>query len=296
MYAYDSDSSHLVGGDDLIVSTRVSSSGSSQFVNEGKYEFTGTNSASESIRFYVRVISVTKPAGSSCSWNSDCMSGNCEGRCCSSSVGSACNSCSSSGSCNGCSSGSYLSGGVCYTAVSAGGSCSSDSRCASGLCRGGRCCSSSSNSLCSSCNSLGSCSSCSYGYSLNSYGSCEALRSSGSYCNTNSQCWSGSCKGGYCCSTSVDYRCSGCGSDGSCAYCSTGYYVSGNSCYARKAPGSFCSSFFECQSLRCFSGYCCDSGRCLQQLWKVHSLLQRLLLEQRLVHFHEIKRTILLNA
>ena len=79
---------------------------------------------------------------------------------------------------------------------------------------------------------------------------CYAKGNAGSWCRSNDQCLSNSCKGNYCCSdTAVAEGCSICTSDN-------------GACSTLKFAGESCSSDFDCyQATMCAGGVCCLDGR-----------------------------------
>ena len=134
------------------------------------------------------------------------------------------------------------------------GSCSSNSQCTTGACKGGQCCNSKGvPSACTSCYGDGDCKACSSGYTLSRYscqlcsstnratcasgkyrtGSCSSS-SNGYKCNTcdNINCASGTYRSGSCSGTSNSFRCSTCKNEkcgsnqfrsGSCSGSNNGY-------------------------------------------------------------------------
>ena len=58
-------------------------------------------------------------------------------------------------------------------------------------------------------------------------------------CTSNSQCNSGSCKGGNCCTTKgLSAGCTSCYGDGDCKACDSAYYISSYQCYPDRSAGS----------------------------------------------------------
>ena len=230
------------------------------------------------------VSCVQRPAGSSCSANSDCTSNVCAGGFCCIAAVPSCTACSSSalglttaGRCASCSPPFLLTGdaggGFGCSPLPFGYTCMHNSDCASGMCVGGVCCSAST-SNCIACSPIGSgavtglCSSCNSSFLLNGDAvngfSCE-LGSAGFACSANSQCISSNCLGGYCCSTAVD-QCTACSpltagaAAGMCSSCTSPYVPSGDTssgyvCSLRP-PGAACVLSSDCTYSNCTQSIC----------------------------------------
>lgn len=96
--------------------------------------------------------------------HAECVSGNCKGgRCCSAAALLGCATCSNAGVCSECATGYITTSSESSSCkVVPGGSCSIDLDCASGDCRGNRCCGPSTHADCAECSAIsgGGCSKC----------------------------------------------------------------------------------------------------------------------------------------
>ncbi len=187
--------------------------------------------------------------GGKCTSDSMCESGNCKaGVCCLS--GKAC--CSEDYDCDGAK--CDLSLFYCLPKTPNGQSCSLNSNCLSNNCYNGVCCQ--DGKICCTANSQ-----CSSGFTCNSlYNYCVespvTKKTNGQSCSSNSDCESGNCGNGVCCS-SGKICCktnSECGLGARCG--STEYY-----CIQTKMPGAACSSNLDCMTEYCNNGICCASGK-----------------------------------
>lgn len=198
-----------------------------------------------------------KIEGQSCTSNSECSSNYCGNNICCQSGKTCCTSdsnCPQFYVCNK-NSGNYYC--VEKTGVVTGGSCSSNTNCASGNCQKGVCCAS-GQSCCSS-NS-----DCYSGYECNLTKrycvstTATTKKSDGSTCSYGSDCQSGNCNNGICCASGKTC----CSSN---SQCSSGY-TCGSSYYCiqsttKKADGVSCLANSDCQSGNCKNSVCCVSGK-----------------------------------
>jgi len=237
-----------------------------------------------------------------CKKNSDCLSGHCsDGLCCKSACKGTCKSCAVSGSLGSCvniplgkpdleasvlCSGNNVCDGLGGCKLALGKSCNADGDCASGSCSDGYCCDSACTVACKSCGlpgKQGTCSNigallpdnapsgaCAGNNACDGQGQC--LKAPGQPCFLHTQCATGSCKHGVCCTTSCDQKCKTCalsGSAGKCMDvpansdpnkdCPANYTCDGaGSC--KKKAGQTCTSGAGCVSGHCVDGYCCDSA------------------------------------
>ncbi|EGD75560.1 hypothetical protein PTSG_06630 [Salpingoeca rosetta] len=109
-----------------------------------------------------------QPAGAGCERNQECASMQCSGGfCCDDSkYSSACTNCTADGGvCGGCEYGYELNEGACTFLNVNGAVCAADTDCATGVCRGGKCCGPKGRSKgCLACDFDGECATCDTGY------------------------------------------------------------------------------------------------------------------------------------
>ena len=81
---------------------------------------------------------------------------------------------------------------------------------------------------------------------------CQLKRGDGKQCNSDSECLTGSCFGGYCCKESVYERCDECNNRGNCALCQSGFTLCGH----HEADEGFCkpSISYATTTFRCGTG------------------------------------------
>ena len=165
------------------------------------------------------------------------------------------------------------SSGICTSSgvnIINGATCSSNSSCKSGVCRGGNCCGATGRSTgCTDCEAStrrgwapadeGACSTCSSGYTLKENGCVWNTNiTDGGSCQQNSQCKSGVCRGGICCGArGRSMGCTACDVTGDCSTCSSGYTLTSGQC--SRWNGGSCSSSSQCTSGVCRGGNCCGS-------------------------------------
>lgn len=142
--------------------------------------------------------------------------------------------------CAACASGTHCSAGICQPLTANGGTCGTDTDCASGKCVSAICCDSACVGSCETCTAAGS------------EGTCSPLAEA----TTVGACGAYACDGisGACPTTCTASR-----------QCATGHYCAGGSCAPLKAQGTACASNSECSSNFCADGVCCDgacSGSC----------------------------------
>ena len=228
-------------------------------------------------------------AGAVCPSNAACASNTCITRCCvlSPSQLSSCSSCNGAGACATCTNGTYLAAaGRCVPQLLPGRTCSSSAMCTSSVCAASVCCDISDASVrnggCGACGAAngGACTSCAPAFFYNTTaGECVRQLAPGAVCATNVSCLGGSCLGGQCCSSAAvsGGTCIACASDGSCAVCSAGQYVTqagacgrivdtGDECDVNGAcPGNIARCLTRCCLPSSSSAAClaCDgSGAC----------------------------------
>jgi hypothetical protein len=188
-------------------------------------------------------------AGATCSSPAACASGSCvDGVCCDTACTGPCRACNLAGSVGTCTNvpggtdpanecaGAALCDGAGACALFPNGlGCTISSECASGNCVDGRCCNTACGGSCQACNvtgSVGTCTNvpagtdpaneCAGATTCNGAGLCSLL-ASGAACTISSECSSGSCVDGVCCSTPCTGICQACtaakkgsGSNGTC--------------------------------------------------------------------------------
>jgi len=201
-------------------------------------------------------------SGGQCTSDAACESGACKaGQCCNAKgkLG-ACLSCGNNGNCTRCATGYRLSAGSCVTLTRSGGQCATDAVCESGSCKAGQCCDVKGKvGTCLACSTNGDCARCAIGYRL-SAGSCVTLTSSGGQCTSDAACESGACNAGQCCNFKETSACLGCGTNGDCIRCGTGYRLSAGTCTLALGQGHSCHNDLQCVSEICAGGYCCRNG------------------------------------
>ena len=203
-------------------------------------------------------------AGKACIDDSQCVSESCKGgRCCNiSGASSFCTACDAAADCISCSDGHYLSGNQCIAKHTDSSFCIDDSQCASDICKGGRCCNMSSQTLgCITCDLSGHCSSCSDKYFL-SGNECFTKYVDGNVCDSTGGhvvCLSNTCVGRRCCNVKGQSSgCVACDMKGDCGSCNSSYILSGGACMANYGDGDTCGNDDECASEVCRGGRCCN--------------------------------------
>jgi len=191
-----------------------------------------------------------------------------------------CTACGTVGECTTCGSGytlTYESECDADAPSITTGSCAVSSQCYSGSCKGGNCCTEMGMSTgCIGCYLNGTCSACSSGHTLTDYECVVAASPPPSPpppavttgdCSDDSECTSGSCKNGYCCTTKgMTTGCTACYYDGTCFACGSGYTkINYDECVVAPPPPPWspavttgsCSDGKECDSGLCLDSICC---------------------------------------
>ncbi|AKT40014.1 kelch repeat-containing protein [Chondromyces crocatus] len=166
-----------------------------------------------------------------------------------------------------------------YSMGCTGCGCTTNSDCDTGLCVDAVCCATTCDAPCRACNvpgNLGTCSiasvgqqdTCAAGQVCSASGACSS--GLGGPCMTGTDCESGFCADGVCCSSACDGVCQSCnapGNEGTCLptpagvqdTCAPGEVCNGaGSC--RKTDGQACSTAIECLSGFCADGVCCNTA------------------------------------
>ena len=241
--------------------------------------------------------------GQACSSATACGSGNCiDGVCCSSACTAACHACNlvgSEGKCTAIPSGqpdpkaatpasttrACDGKGACKYIV--GQTCSVGNQCVSDHCTDGFCCDAACKGTCRSCAltaSKGSCGNIPAGLpDLNASTTCSGIKSCdgqghcakapGQSCGAATECGSGHCVDGVCCSSACNTPCRSCGLVNSLGKCTdvpagkpdpsatvacSGSQACDGKGGCKKANGQSCAAASECGSGNCVDGACCD--------------------------------------
>ena len=257
--------------------------------------------------------------GNACILDTECISGHCvDGHCCDAACTKTCKSCvlktTTQGTFATCElvpagqqdasakspcTGAQACDGKGNCKLANGQACTLGSLCGSGHCADGVCCTAPCSGTCQSCKlpgKLGACglvpagdpdSSASFpcvGSKLcDGAGICKSkgtLAANGQSCTQASQCFSGSCVDGYCCSSTCTTTCKGCGvkgKQGACAPLPNGSLDSNatipcvgaqvcdgaGACKpaaGKKANGQACAKAADCYSAHCVDAVCCSSA------------------------------------
>ena len=250
------------------------------------------------------------PNGQVCLAAADCLSGFCaDGVCCNTACNTTCQACTTAkkgsgadGTCGSIAAGSDPDS-ECGGAASCNGAggcalfangtaCAVNAECASGFCVDGVCCNTACNATCQACTVAkkgsgtdGSCASivsgndpdseCAGAQVCNGSGACKVPN--GEACSVATDCLSGYCVDGVCCTTACTGTCQACsavkkgsGADGTCgniavstdpdSECFGAIACNGAGACALLATGSACAVNAECASTYCVDGYCCNSA------------------------------------
>ncbi|MBI3184264.1 MAG: hypothetical protein HYZ28_19195 [Myxococcales bacterium] len=236
-----------------------------------------------------------KIPGEQCTAVTECVSGYCVDRfCCDVACTSACEACNLPGDAGRC--GVALQGtqGACdpiracdglgSCRLKNGQACALDGDCAYAHCADGVCCDSSCTADCRACNLAGSIGACSYvpnggtdpgtcsaPNACDGLGTCKKLP--GQPCASPSDCASGFCVDGYCCSTSCTGTCQACnlsGQLGNCGPVAQGQTDMGtcmgpaSACdglgRCKLVLGQACAAVADCLSGNCVDGVCCANS------------------------------------
>ena len=229
------------------------------------------------------VVPVVQKKTGPCTADDDCVH-NCRGgKCCTQrgGVGEGCLKCGSNGGCVRCQGGFSLPEFTCVRDdVAYTGPCKAGAQCASGVCRGSKCCTAEGGlgEGCVRCGSNGGCVKCQEGFSLPKFVCQKKVKPATAPqptapaplgpCEADVDCTSGFCRGGHCCTADVGgpmKGCQECDKAGGCALCSKGFSLLNSSCVPRKIKKSArekvetgpCSLDVHCASEICLSGWCC---------------------------------------
>jgi hypothetical protein len=249
------------------------------------------------------------PNGDACVLGTECVSGFCaDGVCCSAVCTGTCQACTAvkkgsgvNGVCgnigagldpdNECFGGLSCSGTGACSLLANGTSCTNNGECTSGFCADGVCCSSVCNTLCNACTAAkkgsgadGTCGTiaanldpdneCAGSLVCNGSSLCRAPN--GDACVLGTECVSGFCADGVCCSAVCTGTCQACtavkkgsGVNGVCGNigvgldpdneCFGGLSCSGAGACSLLANGTSCTNNGECTSGFCVDGVCCSS-------------------------------------
>ena len=200
------------------------------------------------------------PSGELCAQSSTCASGSCKTATCCKVNDVDCDECGQpDGACTFCSNNFVVQNDFCQPRSTAGETCSVDSDCASGSCKGQRCCSFPL-SPCTACAAgSGLCSACGSEHYL-ANGACVPKLSEGMTCLSDSMCASGVCRSSTCCNAGVGGQCHACGAQGACTSCTSNYYVNGITCSPKLGAAARCSASSQCLSGMCKGGRCCQGS------------------------------------
>ena len=219
--------------------------------------------------------------GQSCTQPSDCVSGFCkDGSCCNGACTDQCRSCST-GSCvtvtNGDDNPECTGVNTCDTGGSCkkknGQTCTTGGDCASAFCKDGVCCASACTAACQTC-STGSCApvtsaddnpECTGANTCDAAGVCK--KKIGQSCGAASECASGFCRDGVCCTAACNAACQSC-AGGTCHQITgaddnpecTGTMTCDANGVCKKKTGESCSTGNECASGFCKDGKCCNAA------------------------------------
>jgi hypothetical protein len=181
-----------------------------------------------------------------------------------------------------CPTGFFCNGTQCERKHASGTLCSSPRECSTGNCVDGRCCVSDCTTPCFSCaNGAGACNpvanaddipECTGARTCNAASQCKKKDGQACTAPDGSECASGYCKDGACCSTACTTACYSCAT-GACLQVAAGEDVpecwDTQTCNAaaqcRKKQGQPCASAGECITNQCWDNRCCNadcSGAC----------------------------------
>lgn len=227
-----------------------------------------------------------KENGQACGAAAECLSGNCvDGTCCADGCTTPCRSCANaagtcttlvtSGDDNTCSGNNTCdASGACK--LDLGQACTGATQCASGFCVDGTCCANACTTPCRSCaNAAGSCTTlvtnqtddnCSTPNSCDGTATCK--KAAGQSCTTATECASGICKDGTCCTSACTGSCQSCANpSGTCNPVSSGddadTCTGANTCVSgacKKKNGQSCAAALDCASGNCKDNTCCSSA------------------------------------
>ena len=235
-----------------------------------------------------------KAAGQPCAKAGECSSGFCaDSVCCDSACAESCKACGATGKCGfvaagqtdgACKGASVCDGsGACKKAN--GQPCASAGECGGGFCADSFCCDAACDAACKSCGlqgKQGTCSdidallpdlnaktACSGNYACDGSGQCKV--GAGQPCTLATQCATGFCADGKCCTTACSGKCMSCAQQGTAGTCQAAptktdprqdcpaNYTCDGAGACKKQKGQACTTAGECISGICVDGACCDT-------------------------------------